>query len=100
MAEGKNEKDETAFDVLIERMKKDIDSAEEKPAESRAGRLKSVFEAALAEAAGKREDAARLLHVGVEKARDEIRAHPTASISAAFAAGYLVGKAIAGRARK
>lgn len=100
MAEGKDDPNETAFDSLIERMKKDIDGEETKPAERRAGRLKSVFEAALAEAVGKRDEAARLLHDGVEKAREEIRAHPTASISAAFAAGYLVGKAIAGRARK
>lgn len=100
MTEPKDETSSTAFDALIDRMKKEIDGEEQKPTVGRAARLKSLFEAALAEAAGRRDDAARLLHDGVEKARDEIRAHPTASISAAFAAGYLVGKAIAGRVRK
>lgn len=92
---------ETTFDALIERMKHDISTEEN--AQTRTGaaaRLGEVIEAALHEAGGKAAHVAEQVHDASEKVKTEMRSHPTATISGAFAAGYFIGKAIAGRARK
>ncbi|MEK7265716.1 MAG: hypothetical protein AAB227_06410 [Pseudomonadota bacterium] len=91
----------TAFDALIDKMK--IDLAKEGEAGDRSAhvsRLRSIFEAALADIEGKGAHTAEQVREGTQKVREQMKAHPMATISSAFAAGYFVGKAISGRARK
>ncbi|NWG70912.1 MAG: hypothetical protein HXY23_04775 [Parvularculaceae bacterium] len=94
----------TAFDTLLERMKKDVAELEERsaaaPDEARAARLQGILDAAIREARNKGDAIRSNIADGTEALREEMRAHPGASISAAFAAGYMVGKAIAGRSRR
>lgn len=93
--------DETAFDVLIERMKRDISEAEHAQLSAHhAARFHDLLDAALREAAGGAAHAGERIHEVGEKARAEMKAHPAAAISSAFAAGYVIGKAIAGGTRK
>lgn len=91
----------TAFDMLIEKMKSDL-AKEDDAGDSAAhvSRLRSIFNAARADIEGKGAYAVEQAREGTEKIRDQMKAHPMATISSAFAAGYFVGKAIAGRARK
>jgi ElaB/YqjD/DUF883 family membrane-anchored ribosome-binding protein len=91
----------TAFDMLIDKMRSDLakeDAAGDRPAH--VSRLRSIFNAALADIEGKGVHAVEQARESAEKVRDQMKAHPMATISGAFAAGYFVGKAIAGRARK
>jgi ElaB/YqjD/DUF883 family membrane-anchored ribosome-binding protein len=92
----------TAFDALLEKMKRDVEEMEkaETPAGGAAAKLKAIFDAALQEAGAAKENAAQKLHEGAEKARDQLKAHPVTTISAAFAAGYMIGKSIAGRVKR
>ncbi len=95
----------TAFDTLLERMKKDVTELEARsasaPAEARgsAMRLQGVLDAAIREAREKTEVIRSTVAGGADQLREELRRHPAATVSAAFAAGYLVGKSIAGRAK-
>jgi hypothetical protein len=92
---------ETTFDALIEKMKHDVslDENQGAPAEH-VSRLAHILEAAVREVADAGEGVATRLHTETEKMRAQMKSHPVATISSAFAAGYFVGKAIAGRARK
>ncbi|MFN3960258.1 MAG: hypothetical protein ACK4NP_10130 [Parvularculaceae bacterium] len=100
-AEGRGDPGRTAFDALVEKMKSDVEAGAS--ADDHAGHmslLQSIFENALADAGGVRDQVIGRLNEGKERVRSEIRAHPVASISAAFTAGYVIGRAIAGKARK
>lgn len=100
-AQGRDDPGKTAFDALAEKMKAEVEA--DPSAEDHAGHvslLQSIFEHALADAGGVRDQVIGRLNDGKERVRAEIRAHPVASISAAFTAGYVIGKAIAGKARK
>lgn len=91
----------TAFDALVDKMKADI--SKERPAQDPADHvslLQSIFHAALADAGAARDALAGQINEGKESIRAEIRSHPAATISAAFAAGYVVGKSIVGKIRK
>lgn len=94
----------TAFDTLLERMRKDVTELEERhaaaPDEARAPRLQGILDAAIKEARNRSDAIRSTVADGAEALREEMRAHPGASISAAFAAGYMVGKSIAGRSRR
>lgn len=95
----------TTFDALVERVKRDVEAVDDPAARaSHAARLQSIFAAALHEfeekGAGVVAAAADKIEAGAETVRAEIRAHPVAAISGAFAAGYAVGRAIAGKVRK
>lgn len=91
----------TAFDALVEKMKSEAErDAPEKAHADHASLLQSIFESALADAGGVRDSVVGRLNEGKEKIRAEIRAHPVTSISAAFTAGYAIGRAIAGKVRK
>ncbi len=91
----------TAFDTLVEKMKSEMErEAPEKTHADHASLLQSIFERALADAGGVRDSVVGRFHEGKEKIRAEIRAHPVTSISAAFTAGYAIGRAIAGKVRK
>jgi hypothetical protein len=101
---GEDLPQKTAFDTLLERMKKDVVELEERsaaaPAESRAPRLQGILDAAIREARSKGDTIRSNIADGAEALREEMRAHPGASVSAAFAAGYMVGKSIAGRTKR
>lgn len=101
MAEEKDGSAATTFDALVDKMKSDL-ANEEVAGDRRAhvSRLRSIFDAALADLEGKGAHAAEQVREGTEKVREQMKSHPMATISSAFAAGYFVGKAIAGRARK
>jgi len=96
----------TTFDTLLQRMKKDVSELEARsvtaPAEARssATRLQGVLDAAIREAREKTEVIRTTVAGGADQLREEMRRHPAATVSAAFAAGYLVGKSIAGRAKE
>lgn len=93
----------TAFDTLLERMKKDVSEAETRgPLDVRgsATRLQGILDAAIHEAREKGDVIRATVADGAEQLREEMRRHPTATVSAAFAAGYLVGKSVAGRAKR
>ena len=97
----------TAFDTLLERMKKDVADLDERavaaPIEGRAAassRLQGILDAAIREARDKGEVIRTNIADGAEQLREEMRRHPTVTVSAAFAAGYMIGKSIAGRARR
>lgn len=91
----------TAFDALVEKMKADISrDAPAKDQSDHASLLQAVFKAALADAEDVRDSVIGRLNEGKEKIRTEIRSHPVTSISAAFTAGYAIGRAIAGKVRK
>jgi hypothetical protein len=104
MRKAKNAGDDaTAFDSLIDKMKSDIDAAErdEDPAGAgHAAHLKSIIEAALREVGGASDLVAESVHEGAETIRTQIKAHPAAAISSAFAAGYFIGRTIAGKVKK
>jgi hypothetical protein len=95
----------TAFDTLLERMKKDVRETEERAAVSgnegrwAADRLQGVLNAAIREARDKGERVRAHLSDGAEVLHEEMRKNPAATVSAAFAAGYLIGKTVAGRAK-
>lgn len=93
----------TTFDSLLAKAKRDLEEIEasDAPADSGAAtRLKAIFDAALHEAGAVKDSAAQKLHDGAEKVREQIKANPMAAISTAFAAGYLIGKTMAGRVKK
>lgn len=95
--------DATAFDSLIDKMKSDIDADESGGDAAGAGHvahLKSIIEAALREVGGAGDAVAESVHEGAETIRAQIKAHPAAAISSAFAAGYFVGRTIAGKVKK
>ena len=93
----------TAFDTLLARMKKDIAELEARePAGAGRGgaeRLQGVLDAAIREARDKGDAIRANIGEGAEKLREEMRRHPAATVSAAFAAGYMIGKTIVGRSR-
>lgn len=93
----------TAFDTLLDRMRKDVAETETRDphgaAQGAAVRLQGVLDAAIREARDKGGAIRATVADGAEALRDEMRRHPTATVSAAFAAGYLIGKNIAGRAK-
>jgi hypothetical protein len=100
-AEGESGAGQTAFDALIEKMRSEVKS--EPSTEEQAGHmslLQSIFEHALADAGAVRDSVLGRLNQGGERIRSEIRSHPVASISAAFTAGYVVGKSIAAKVRR
>ncbi|OFX05941.1 MAG: hypothetical protein A3E78_02115 [Alphaproteobacteria bacterium RIFCSPHIGHO2_12_FULL_63_12] len=91
----------TAFDALIEKMKSDLardDAADDRAAH--VSKLRSIFDAALADIESKGAEAASHAREGAQKVSEQMKSHPVSTISGAFAAGYFVGRAIAGRARK
>ncbi len=92
----------TAFDALVDKMRRDIEKMEkeEAPAADRVSKLKTILDAALHEAGAAKTAAAQTLHDGAERVRDQMKAHPMTTISSAFAAGYMIGKSIAGRVKK
>jgi len=101
MAEEGDGSAATTFDALIDKMKSDLAAADAATdGSAHVSRLRSIFEAALADIEDKGAYAASQLREGSHKVREEMKAHPAATISSAFAAGYFIGKAIAGRARK
>lgn len=101
MADESDGSTATTFDALIEKMKSDLAGADaEKNDSGHVSRLRAIFEAAVADIEGKSAHAVSQLREGTHKVREEMKTHPMATISSAFAAGYFVGKAIAGRARK
>jgi hypothetical protein len=92
----------TTFDLLIERMGRDVDRLEAQdhgPQEATA-RLQHVLNTAIAEARNKARTIRAAAGVAGAALHEEMSSHPTASISSAFAAGYLIGKRIVGRARR
>ena len=100
-ADPKPDAGQTTFDALIEGMKREIDIndvAEERP--HHVARLRSIFEAALHEAEDKGDEALELVKSETGKIREQMKAQPMATISGAFAVGYLVGRTIAGRSRR
>jgi len=101
MAEENDGSAETTFDALVEKMKSDLAGADAaSDGSAHLSRLRDIFDAALADIEGKGAHAASQLREGTHKLREEMKAHPMATVSSAFAAGYFVGKAIASRARK
>lgn len=95
----------TTFDALVERLKRDVEAVKDPAARAtHAAKLQSIFSAAMHEieekGAGVAAAAAHQIEAGAETVRAEIRTHPVAAISGAFAAGYAVGRAIAGKVRK
>jgi hypothetical protein len=92
----------TTFDALIARMRRDVRDLEVREEEGRrasASRLQAVLDAAIHEARVKGAEVRETVGAGAEMLRAEMQRHPTASVSAAFAAGYLIGKSIVGRTR-
>lgn len=93
--------DRTTFDAIVAKMKADIASDHAATDKSdHVSRLQSIFETALADIGDARETLAGQVHSGADKIRAQIKSHPVATISAAFTAGYIVGKSIAGKVRK
>lgn len=91
----------TAFDLLVERVKRELAEGDgERPHSHHVSKLHAIFETALAEIGDRGANAAHQIQGGAEKVREQMKAHPMTTISSAFAAGYFVGKAIAGKARK
>lgn len=92
---------ETAFDALVEKMKRDVSLEDHQAAPAdHVSRLAHILDAAVREVAEAGVGVASRVHTESEKMRAQMKSHPMATISSAFAAGYFVGKAIAGRARK
>lgn len=92
----------TAFDALVARMKHDVKDLEARKGgalKESSSRLQGILDAAIHEAKTKGEYARAAVEEGAEKIHDQLKKHPTATVSAAFAAGYLIGKSIAGKAR-
>jgi len=100
-AENAAAKGETAFDALVEKMKCDVSLEDDQCAPSEhVMRFAHILEAAAREVAEAGSAVASRVHAESDKMRAQMKSHPMATISSAFAAGYFVGKAIAGRARK
>ncbi len=100
-ADKQDPSDATAFDLLVERVKREIAEGDgARPHSAHVSKLNDIFETALADIGDKGAHAAQQFHDGAEKVRGQMKAHPMTTISSAFAAGYFVGKAIAGKARK
>jgi ElaB/YqjD/DUF883 family membrane-anchored ribosome-binding protein len=99
MDERTEEAAPTAFDSLVERMRRDVEALETTDGRASEGiaKLKAILDAALHEAGAAKASAAQAVEGGAKKAHDEMKAHPMTTISAAFAAGYMIGKSIAGR---
>lgn len=92
----------TAFDALVERMRRDVrklEARKDDAVKESSARLQGVLDAAIHEARAKGDVARAAVGREAEKLHEEMKAHPTATVSAAFAAGYLIGKSIAGKAR-
>lgn len=100
-AEKRDGQHQTAFDALVDKIRSDVRADPSR--EDHAGHvslLQSIFENALSDAGNARDAVVGRLNEGKENIRSEIRSHPVASISAAFTAGYVIGKAVAGKVRK
>ncbi len=94
-------KTETTFDALVEKMRRDVSLEENQRAPTEhVTRFTHILEAAVREVADAGSGVASRVHTESEKMRAQMKSHPMATISSAFAAGYFVGKAIAGRVRK
>lgn len=92
----------TAFDALVERMKRDVaglDATKPEAQKNASSRLQTVLDAAIREAREKAINVREAVGDGAEQLRAEMKSHPAAAVSAAFAAGYVIGKSIAGMAR-
>lgn len=94
--------DATTFDALVEKLKRDVADAKADGADAhgQVDRLRSILVAALHEAENAVESASGNLQAGAGKVREHMKTHPMMTVSAAFAAGYAIGKAIAERTRK
>lgn len=96
-----SEPDPTAFDAIVDKMKKELNGAESGAASTaHVSQLRAIFDAALHEMAAKGGSAAGRIHDEAEKMRTQMASHPAITVSSAFAVGYFIGKAIAGKARK
>ncbi len=98
--EAKGESAHTTFDALIDRLqtaaRRDVGDADGGHVSS----LKSIFDAALAEVEAKRAVAGEKVIAAAENARESIKANPAVSITAAFAAGFAVGRILGAKVRK
>lgn len=102
--------DQTAFDTLVAHARREIDDLERADAvddannnganSGGAARLKAIFDAAITEAGAVKDEAAHKIQAGAEKVREQIKANPMTTISAAFAAGYMIGRKVAGKVKK
>jgi ElaB/YqjD/DUF883 family membrane-anchored ribosome-binding protein len=92
----------TAFDALVERLKRDVEDAKADGADAKGhvDRLRSILTAALHEAERAAGSASVEIQAGADKVREQLKEHPMTTVSAAFSAGYAIGKAIAERTRK
>jgi thiamine monophosphate synthase len=92
----------TAFDALVARMRRDVKTLEardEGGLKESSARLQHILDAAVREARAKVGEARAAVADGLDDIHDGMKAHPAATVSAAFAAGYLIGKSIAGRTK-
>jgi len=93
--------DSTAFDTLADHMRREMKEGEEaKHGPDAMARLVAAFSAVLGEADDLREGVTEAMREEGQKISEQMKTHPAATISSAFAAGYLVGKSVTRKVRK